>query len=163
MTSMRFLYLAAFSVVVLAGAGCTASPATYIEYRDQSTGVGFEIPSGATAVSDGVNGFEDVWKFTYNGDTYMVSFNEYNGRAIYANWEMLTNAQVTVTENGDKTVYSENGVARTEVFMSKNDPSASISVTKHEGTALTGDLSASDDEAYRHLVSSVTINQVLAF
>lgn len=160
---MRSLYLAAFLVVVLAGAGCAASPMTYIEFRDQSTGVGFDIPAGATAVSDGVNGFEDVWKFTYNGDSYMVIFNEYNGNAIYANWEMLTNDQVTITEKGDMTVYSENGIARTEVFMPENDPAASIIVTKHEGATLTGEPSMSDDEVFQHLVSSVMINQVAAF
>lgn len=160
---MRSLYLAAFLVIVLAGAGCTANPMTYIEYRDQSTGVGFEIPTGATTISDGINGFEDVWKFTYNGDSYMVQFNEYNGNAIYANWEMLTSDQIAITKKGDTTIYSENGTARTEVFMPKNKPSASIIVTKHEGTALTGEPSASDDEAYKHLVSSVTINQIAAF
>ncbi len=84
-------------------------------------------------------------------------------RAIYSEWEMLTNEQVPVTKKGDMTVYSQNGIARTEVFMSKNDPAASIGVTKLEGTALTGELSVSDDEVFQHLVSSVTVNQVAVF
>ena len=160
---MRSLYFAVFLVLVLAGVGCTMHPMTYIEYRDQSTGVGFEIPTGATALSDGVNGFDAVWKFTYNGDSYMVQFNEYRGDAIYANWEMLTSDQVTITKKGDRTIYTENGVARTEVFMPENDPPASIIVTKHEGTALMGEPSTSDDEVFQHLVSSVMIDQVAVF
>lgn len=150
--------------LALVGAGCTAdtNAVTYETFTAGDTGMAFDVPAGVT-VHDNVNGFEDIWKFEYNGDSYIVSYNVYNDRAIYSFWETLSNDEVTVTTEGDVEIYKEVGMANTEAFFSERDPGASVAVSKHEGTTLNGETSTDDDAVYQHLVASVKLEGEAAF
>ncbi len=139
---------------------------SYATYSNQETGISFDVPTGST-VRDGVNGFEDVWKFQYDGDSYVVSFNQFKeGAAIYAGWDdpRPTGAPEVLVERLDgKTIYSLKDTASTEVYFTDKKPTVSISVSKHEGEALSGEASSSEDAVYQHLVDSVKMNDEKAF
>lgn len=159
--------------LVLTGAGCLDADqqsgeqaVSYVTYSDQKTGLSFDIPSDAT-LRGAVNGFEDMWKFQYDGDSYIVSLNKFKeGAEIYAGWESPRSSgepEVQVERLDGKAIYSLIGVASTEVYFTDETPVVSISVSKHEGEALNGEASSNDDVVYRHLVDSIKMNDEAAF
>lgn len=159
--------------LILTGAGCLNTDQqpgeqtiSYVTYSDQETGISFDAPTGST-LRDGVNGFEDMWKFQYDGDSYVVSFNQFKeGAAIYAGWDdprPVGAPEVQVERLDSKTIYSLKGAASTEVYFTDETPTVSISVSKHEGEALNGEASSSEDAVYQHLVDSMKMNDKEAF
>jgi len=170
---IRHLFFLGALGFMLTGTGCLEvdqQPAeqsiSYVTYSNQETGISFDVPTGST-LRDGVNGFEDIWKFQYNGDSYIVSFNQFReGAAIYARWDDPEPAgalEVQVEQLDNKTIYSLEGAASTEVYFTDENPVVSIRVSKHEGEALNGDTSSSEDVVFQHLVDSIKMKDEEAF
>ncbi|HBP00006.1 MAG: hypothetical protein UU48_C0033G0001 [Candidatus Uhrbacteria bacterium GW2011_GWF2_41_16] len=159
--------------LVLTGAGClntdqqpSEQAISYVTYSNQETNISFDVPTGST-LRDGVNGFEDVWKFQYEEDSYVVSFNQFKeGAAIYAGWDdpRPTGApEVQVERLDSKTIYSLKGMASTEVYFTNETPTISISVSKYEGEGLNGEVSSSEDAVFQHLVDSMKMDDEKVF
>ena len=167
----RNLFFVAVLSLALTGAGCLptnlqppASSPAYVTYSDSATGISFDVPATAT-LHNGVNGLDDMWKFEYNGNSYLVSFNQFkDGSGMYAAWDDAQPAKaVQIEKLADRTIYSLFGVASTEVFFTSNTPVTSIRVDKQTGTALHGEPTSNNDAVFAHLVASVKIKDEAAF
>ncbi len=155
----------------LTGAGCLPTSQqpqdqsiSYVTYNNSASGISFDVPATAT-LHDGVNGLDDMWKFEYNGNSYLVSFNESkDGSGMYVAWDDAQPAEaVQIEKLADRTIYSLFGVASTEVFFTSNTSVTSIRVDKQTGTALNGEPTSNNDAVFAHLVASVKIKDQAAF
>lgn len=170
----KFTFLSAAVLVsfLLMGAGClgaavieeddnTVSQMTYDTFTADDIPLSFDVPVGVDVI-DSLNGFPNSYKFIYENDSYMVFYGGFKDNQVnYDSWTGKTD--VTITEKTNSKIYTQNGLANTEVFLLQHDPIVTITVIKQEGTALTGETSLSDDAVYKQLVHSMTFEGATAF
>ncbi|MEK7614979.1 MAG: hypothetical protein AAB431_01185 [Patescibacteria group bacterium] len=131
-------------------------------YSASDVGISFEVPVGVK-VHDGLNGFENVWKFEYDGNSYIVSYNEFRDQAIYAGWDGIVDFKIVTTNKPHGKIFTREGMAYTESFFPERKPAASISVSKHDGVALMGEISSDDDVVYQHLLKFMKLDAEFVF
>lgn len=178
MTAIEFYMKKYFSVAMLSllfvGTGClnttvtTDQPTENVDtiafetYSASDVGVSFEVPVGVE-VHDNLNGFENTWKFEYDGDSYIVSYNEFRDQSLYARWDGVIDFKIVTTNKPHGDIFAREGMAYTESFFPERKPAASISVNKHDGIALTGELSSNDDVVYQHLLKFMKLDGAFVF